>query len=261
MPDTAATAKVVFGKPLQLDKARDDADLIAAVRRGKIEAFGELYARHETAASFLARQLSSSHAVAEDLVQEAFEKILDLLRIGKGPDSAFRSYLLTTLRHCAYDHARKRKKVEPVGDFSDRLGHRDELIVHFRDTELASLEERLAAKAFALLPDRWRTVLLLREIEQLTPAEIAPMMNMTSENVSALLYRARRGLRDAFLQVHVERAAERTGCQDIVDNLGKWTREHLPSQESAKVEWHLDQCARCSALAREFADLNVGIPA
>ncbi|SEP53979.1 sigma-70 family RNA polymerase sigma factor [Amycolatopsis saalfeldensis] len=261
MPDTAATAKVVFGKPLQLDKARGDADLIAAVRRGKIEAFGELYARHETAASFLARRLSGSHAVAEDLVQEAFEKILDLLRDGKGPDSAFRSYLLTTLRHCAYDHARKHKKVEPIGDFSDRLGYRDELVVHFRDTELANLEERLAAKAFALLPDRWRTVLLLREIKQLTPAEIAPLMSLTSENVSALLYRARRGLRDAFLQVHAERAAGDTQCQDVVDNLGKWTRGHLNSQESDKVESHLDHCARCTALAREFADLNVGIPA
>ncbi len=261
MPDTAATAKSAVDGPLQLDKARDDADLIAAVRRGKIEAFGELYARHESDASSLARRLAGSHTVAEDLVQEAFEKVLDLLRVGKGPDSAFRSYLLTTLRHNAYDHARKRRKVEPVGDFTDKIGHRDELIVHFRFPELDSLEERLAAKAFALLPERWRTVLLLREIEQLTPAEIAPLMSLSSENVSALSYRARRGLRDAFLQVHAERVAEDTKCQDVVDNLGKWTRGHLSSQESAKVESHLDQCPRCSALAQEFADLNVGIPA
>ncbi|HWO67689.1 MAG TPA: sigma factor, partial [Umezawaea sp.] len=53
-----------------------DAELINAVRGGTIQAFGPLYARHVHAAHNLARQLARSPIEADDLVSDAFAKVL-----------------------------------------------------------------------------------------------------------------------------------------------------------------------------------------
>jgi RNA polymerase sigma factor (sigma-70 family) len=233
-----------------------DAKLIESVRGGAIKAYGELYERHVTAAYNLARQLARSSAEADDLVSDAFTKVLDTLRAGRGPDSAFRAYLLTTLRHTAYDKTRRDRKVELSDDVGAVSGVAPEAVsVPFRDTAVAGLERSLAAKAFARLPERWQTVLWHTEIEGQSPADVAPLLGLTANGVSALAYRAREGLRQAYLQVHLaETTADR--CRATVDRLGAWTRAGLSKRETTQVEAHLDECERCRALAAELADVN-----
>src|SRR4051794_34181313 len=67
-----------------------DAELIAAVRGGDVDAYGELFARHVDAARRLAGQLTG-HGDADDLVSDAFAKVLTVLQRGGGPDLAFRA--------------------------------------------------------------------------------------------------------------------------------------------------------------------------
>ncbi|TCP56101.1 RNA polymerase sigma factor (sigma-70 family) [Tamaricihabitans halophyticus] len=233
-----------------------DAELIASVRDGQIEAYGTLYERHVAAAYNLARQLARSPAEADDLVSEAFSKVLDTLRNGRGPDSAFRAYLLTSLRHTAYDKTRRDRKVEYSDDVSTVGGVSAEAVsIPFQDTAVAGLERSLAARAFATLPERWQTVLWHTEIEQQSPAEVAPILGLTANGVSALAYRAREGLRQAYLQVHLaETTAER--CRATADRLGAHVRDGLSKRERAQVEAHLDECDECRALAAELADVN-----
>ncbi|CCH34880.1 sigma-70 family RNA polymerase sigma factor [Actinosynnema sp. NPDC047251] len=231
-----------------------DAELIDSVRGGAIDAYGQLYERHVSAAYNLARQLARSSAEADDLVSDAFAKVLDTLRAGRGPDSAFRAYLLTALRHTAYDKTRRDKKVDLADDVTTVAGA-EATSVPFRDTAVAGLERSLAAKAFARLPERWQTVLWHTEIEGQSPAEVAPILGLTANGVSALAYRAREGLKQAYLQVHLaETQAER--CRATVDRLGAWTRGGLSKRETTQVEAHLDECADCRALAAELADVN-----
>ncbi|HEX6345103.1 sigma-70 family RNA polymerase sigma factor [Umezawaea sp.] len=233
-----------------------DAELIGSVRGGKIDAYGELYERHVSAAYNLARQLARSTAEADDLVSEAFAKVLDTLRGGRGPDSAFRAYLLTALRHTAYDKTRRDKKVELSDDVSAVSGVSTEAVsVPFSDTAVAGLERSMAAQAFARLPERWQTVLWHTEIEGQSPADVAPLLGLTANGVSALAYRAREGLRQAYLQVHLtESTSDR--CRATVDKLGAWTRGGLSKRETTQVEAHLDECDRCRALAAELVDVN-----
>ncbi|KAA2260908.1 sigma-70 family RNA polymerase sigma factor [Solihabitans fulvus] len=231
-----------------------DAELIESVRGGTIESYGQLYQRHVSAAHNLARQLSRSSAEADDLVSEAFAKVLDTLRAGRGPDSAFRAYLLTALRHTAYDKTRRDRKIE-LSDDVTTVADTDKVSVPFRDTAVAGLERSMAAKAFARLPERWQAVLWHTEIEGQSPAEVAPLLGLTPNGVSALAYRAREGLRQAYLQVHLaENTAER--CRATVDRLGAWIRNGLSKRETAQVETHLDGCDQCRALAAELADVN-----
>jgi RNA polymerase sigma factor (sigma-70 family) len=236
-----------------------DAELITSVRDGDVDAYGALYERHVNAAYNLARQLTRSGSEADDLVSEAFARVLDTLRGGRGPDSAFRAYLLTSLRHLAYDKTRRDRRLELAEDVEAVSGIDTEKISSpFKDTAIAGLERSLAARAFERLPERWQAVLWHTEIEGQTPAEVAPILGLTANGVSALAYRAREGLRQAYLQVYLAETAS-LRCRATVDKLGAWTRGGLSKRETAQVEAHLDECDRCRALAAELADVNSGM--
>jgi hypothetical protein len=69
----------------QADGASSDAALIAAVRRGDTNAYGVLYQRHLRAAKRAAACLAATASEREDLVAEAFTRVLRALRSGRGP--------------------------------------------------------------------------------------------------------------------------------------------------------------------------------
>jgi RNA polymerase sigma factor (sigma-70 family) len=233
-----------------------DAALITSVREGDLDVYGALYARHVASAYNLARQLCRSQAEADDLVSEAFAKVLDTLKAGGGPDSAFRAYLLTALRNTAYDKTRRDRKVELADDVSRVSGVSAEAVsVPFSDPAVAGLERSLAVRAFARLPERWQAVLWHTEILGQAPAEVAPILGLTPNGVSALAYRAREGLKQAYLQVYLADNPEQR-CRATTDRLGAWTRDGLSKREKAQVESHLDECDPCMALAAELADVN-----
>lgn len=232
-----------------------DAELIEAVRGGTVQAYGSLYARHVRAARNLALQLAKSSTDADDLVSDAFAKVLTSLRAGGGPDSAFRPYLLTAVRHTAYDGFRQQRRLELADDLEAVPGAERVTSLPFRDTAVADLDRTLIARAFASLPERWQNVLWHTAIENRTPDELAPTFGLTPNGVAALAYRAREGLRKAYLQAHVTGdPAER--CRAAVGKLGAWTRGGLSRRESIQLNAHLDDCATCRAVATELADVN-----
>jgi RNA polymerase sigma factor (sigma-70 family) len=197
-----------------------------------------------------------SQTRADDLVSEAFAKVLDTLIAGRGPDSAFRAYLLTTLRHIAYDKTRRDRKIELSEDVSQLSGlYPDAASVPFVDTAMIGLERTLAACAFARLPERWQAVLWHTEVEGQAPQQVAPILGLTPNGVSALAYRAREGLKQAYLQVYLNEGTD-LRCRFATDRLGAWTRGALSKREKAPVEMHLQECDSCLSLAAELAELN-----
>ncbi|RKT55423.1 sigma-70 family RNA polymerase sigma factor [Saccharothrix australiensis] len=232
-----------------------DVELVEAVRGGAVQAYGRLYERHVRAARNLARSLVRSEAEADDLVSEAFAKVLGTLRSGGGPESAFRPYLLTALRHAAYDRARRDRRLRLADDVAAVPEVERTTSVPFQDPALAMLERSLASRAFASLPERWQAVLWHTEIEGQSPAEVAPRLGLTTNGVSALAHRAREGLRKAYLQAHLARSPSGR-CRATVAKLGAWTRRGLARRETTQVEAHLDRCDDCRALADELADVN-----
>lgn len=232
-----------------------DAALMDSVRRGDVSSYGELYVRHASTVRGLARKLSRSHTEADDLVSEAFAKVLEILISGRGPRSAFRAYLLTTLRHSAYQKT-GRDRVIPVEDLLATKGIRTAAVsTPFTDTVLAALERSLVAHALTQLPERWQMVLWHTEIQGKPPADVAALMDLTPNAVSALACRAREGLRQAYLQMHLAHTVERD-CRTTVTKLGAWTRNALSAREMARVESHLRFCGPCRGCARELAAVN-----
>lgn len=230
--------------------APDDAELIAAVRSGDLEAYGQLYRRHAGAARTQAKRMVRSRPDAEDLVAEAFAKVLDALRAGGGPDTAFRAYLLTTVRNTLRDRLRRDRWLEWTDDPA-----RYDLGVPWEDPAVAALEVTLAARAFHRLPERWREVIWRTEVERAPRPQVASLLGLTPNGVAALAYRAREGLRQAYLQEHIAAGAG-PRHRGAVDRLGAWARGGLTDRQRAGVEAHLTSCPDCRALARELADLN-----
>ncbi|HEY1094865.1 MAG TPA: sigma factor, partial [Glycomyces sp.] len=99
MPETvpAGDSRHLDPDPGESPETRSDPELIAATRGGDTTAYAELYERHVHSARRLARILSRDPAGADDLVSEAFAKLLHTFREGGGPDLAFRPYMLQTL--------------------------------------------------------------------------------------------------------------------------------------------------------------------
>jgi RNA polymerase sigma factor (sigma-70 family) len=233
-----------------------DAQIIDRVRAGRTSLYGILFERHLAAAYNLTRQLTRCQADADELVSTAFAKVLDALIAGNGPDSAFRAYLLTTLRHIAYDSTRRSRKYESVGDVATVHGARPEnVIIPFVDTALAELERSLAADALARLPRRWQTVLWYTEIEGKRPAEVAQLLGLTSNGVSALAYRAREGLKQAYLQIHLSPEVA-TKCRPISERLGAGVRGGLRPRDLDAVTKHLDDCGDCRDRFSYLVELN-----
>lgn len=231
-----------------------DAELISAVRAGDVEAYGVLFGRHVDAARRLARQLVSAGDV-DDLVSEAFAKVLGVLQRGGGPDLAFRAYLLTSVRRLHVDKLRAGARLQTTDDMTPF-----DPGVPFEDTAVSGFDNATAAKAFAQLPERWQQVLWHTEVEGQKPADIAPLLGMSANSVSALAYRAREGLRQAFISMHAQDAADDL-CATTRANLGAYIRNGISKRDAAKVEAHLGDCRECTAIYLELTEVNHNIGA
>lgn len=226
-----------------------DAELISAVRAGDLDAYGDLFARHVEAARRLARQLVSA-GDADDLVSEAFAKMLAVLQRGGGPDLAFRAYLLTAIRRLHVDRIRATSRLHTTDDLTPF-----DPGVPFRDTAVEGFENATAARAFASLPERWQMVLWHTEVEGQKPAEVAALLGMSANSVSALAYRAREGLRQAFLSMHAHETEDDT-CTWTQQTLGAYIRKGTSRRDGAKVEGHVAECRRCMAVYLELTEVN-----
>jgi RNA polymerase sigma factor (sigma-70 family) len=226
-----------------------DAELIERARSGDTRAFGELWRRHYRSAARVARQFTSS-IDADDLVSEAYARIYQRVLAGGGPTGAFRPYLYTTIRNLAssWGAAARDIQVDMIEDFED------ERIP--ADPAAWALDRTLTARAFRSLPERWQTVLWYTEVEGMDPHEVAPLMGMTANGVAALSYRAREGLRKAWLQAHVSDATASGACQWAMSRLGEHARDGLSNRDRERLTAHLADCAKCTIVAEEVDEVG-----
>ena len=227
-----------------------DAELIKAVRAGDVSAFGVLYERHLVAATRAAGCLASTRAEREDLVAEAFTRVLRVLREGRGPNEEFRPYLLVAMRNIAISGASRGVPVSLYADVPDvsPAGGADGRVIDRWDASAA-------AEAFASLPERWRVVLWHTEVENEPPASVAQLLGMRPNSVAALAYRAREGLRQAYLRMHAPEPPRRE-CRSTVDKLAGYVRRNVPLPLSRKIGKHLHDCPDCRARADTLGKIN-----
>ncbi len=225
-------------------------ELLDRAREGDRSAFGTLYLRHRDAARKVAGMCASSAADAEDAVAEGFARVFAALPRMAGRQIAFRPYLLTCVRNAATDRLRRERRIDLREQMPEVTS-----TSQADDMALMGLERNLVGEALQALPARWRTVLWLTEVEGLSPAEVSRRIGIKPNAVAALAYRARKGLREAYLQAHLKAEASEE-CRATVSRLGNYVRGDLAEKERAAVQTHLDACAKCRCRRDELTDVN-----
>ncbi|WP_157431692.1 sigma-70 family RNA polymerase sigma factor [Actinomadura hibisca] len=222
-----------------------DADLMTAARTGDERASGELYRRHHAAVLAYARGLVRDQHLAEDLTSEAFARTFAALREGRGPREACRPYLYTVVRNTAVDWARAGRRTvvtDEVAQWADLPAE-----------ELPDVDERdTLVRAFRSLPERWQTVLWHTVIEDEPVQRVAELLGMGAGAVTQLSFRAREGLRLAFLAASVEGHPD---CAQFTAQLAASMRRP-GRRRSRALRRHLESCDRCRRASQEMADLN-----
>jgi RNA polymerase sigma factor (sigma-70 family) len=225
-------------------------DLLQAARAGRGEAFAELYLMHHQAALNFARTLTS-RTRANDLVSDAFAKIFALMKNGKGPETAFKAYLMSTIRTLNIDSLRRTGREFVVDDFTALP---EQPVVDDGTDERAEYDA--VRRAFTSLPERWQTVLWASTVENLPLQQIADELEMTCGAVGVLAFRAREGLRQAYLAQHNETLANGDECLAYADDLPKYVRGMLRARRQAKVENHVTTCRECASAVVGLTYIN-----
>lgn len=219
----------------------NDAELIQRYRNGDQFAAIELYRQHHPDAVKYGRLLTRNKDLGEDLASEAFTKVLEIIRRGGGPTEKFRPYLRTVLKNSVIEWSKENNLLTSVAEFEDQVDERhDESL--FED----EINPPEVVAAFQQLPSRWQHVLYLRVVEEAKISDIARRFDLSSRSMSALYFRAKAGLRKAYLQEVASRGAV-GACVGFRGSLVKGSLGQLGSARQAKLDQHLLGCVQCTA--------------
>ncbi|MBW1600451.1 sigma-70 family RNA polymerase sigma factor, partial [Streptomyces sp. JJ38] len=248
-----------------------DTELVVRMREGDAAAYDEIYRRHADAVRRYARTCCRDADTADDLTNEVFVRTLQAVRGGKGPQTAVRAYLMTSVRHAAAAWARTSRREHLVEDFAafavaaagGRRAAADETLDFGAEVHaMHEAEQTMVVTAFRALPERWQTVLWHTMVEESPPSEVAPLLGLTANATAVLAHRAREGLKQAYLQAHVSQALTTDAdCSRYADQLGAFARGGLRTRAERGLRKHLDTCGRCRTAAMEVSDLNTKLRA
>jgi RNA polymerase sigma-70 factor (ECF subfamily) len=188
----------------------EEASLVADLKAGSEEAFGLLIAQyHQPLYSLISRSLNDP-ADAADITQEVFIKVFRSIRKFNG-DASLRTWLYRIALHEASNQRRwwSRHKRQEIGidapaesNEADAAGETYSLAATLADRSrspfdhAAQAELRLRVEAaLRELPEAYRTVVVLREIEDLAYEEIAEILDTNLGTVKSRLTRGRAALR------------------------------------------------------------------
>lgn len=189
-----------------------DRELIEAVLEGSESAFGELVDRYRDRVFRLLGRYCRDAVECEDLAQDVFLKVFRKLHTFQH-ESSFFTWLYRITVNAATDHlsrasSRRLRLVEDTGVF-ERGDVAESPAAPLEAAELAAVTRRIVAQ----LPEKFRTILVLREFEDLSYTEIANVLQIQLGTVESRLFRARQRFKDALERQHPELLPGGTGDQ------------------------------------------------
>jgi RNA polymerase sigma-70 factor, ECF subfamily len=176
---------------------RDESRMIASILAGDAQLFHELIRPYERRVYAMALSFLRNEADAEDVAQEAFLKAFRSLASFRG-DAKFGTWLVSITLNEARSRIRRRDaiKMESLDEPEDDQGHSSPALLRdWKEIPSEALERKevrsLLQKAITSLPQIYREVFQLRDIEQLSVNEAAQALGITVSSVKVRLHRAR----------------------------------------------------------------------
>ena len=189
------------------DAEQEDRELLARAQGGDVDAFEALVARHRDEVYALALRMTRSEADAAEIAQDTFLSAYQHLPEFRG-DAAFGSWVHRIAANNSLMRLRRQRVKQAAEDelrspeFTERgsLTERpSSAFTRAAEDEVLDAELRKAIQqATDQLPDAYREVFLLRDVEGLSYEEIAEITGDSVPAIKSRLHRARLSLRDAI---------------------------------------------------------------
>ena len=184
----------------------DDDGLVALARSRDSQAFREIMTRHNRRLYRVARGVLGDDADAEDVVQDAYLNAFKSLDSFRG-DASLATWLTRIALNEALGRKRRRRPTVDIANL-DALTEEARVMIFpgvqatpNPESEASRAEtRRLLEQAVDHLPEPFRIVFVLREIEQMSVEETASPLELRPETVKTRLHRARRLLREALME-------------------------------------------------------------
>jgi len=175
-----------------------DARLVEEARRQDRDAFGELVLRYERRLIRVILRFVHDYELARDLAQETFLRVYE--RLDQFDSSRrFGPWLFRIGVNLTLDYLRRRKRRGRWALFSDRLSDRqpDPEVADPRKSLDLSQEVRAVLEQ---IPDKYRSVLVLRDLENFTTSEIAAILDRKEATIRWRLAEARNRFQKLWLR-------------------------------------------------------------
>lgn len=177
-----------------------DEEVVRRILRGETELFELIMRRYNQRLYRVSRAILRDDAEAEDVMQDAYVRAYEHLGQFAGR-AKFSTWLTRITIHEALARSQRRKRTEQFSANDSHAGIQSgEVNVA---TEALNPEEQVSASelrgaleaAILSVPEQYRLVLMMRDVEQLNTQETAAALDLTEENVKVRLHRARAMVR------------------------------------------------------------------
>jgi len=178
-----------------------DEEVVRRVRAGQIDLFEVLMRRYNQRVYRIARAVLRSDTEAEDVTQETWVRAY--AHLGQFAErAAFRTWLSRIALHESWARARRGRRQESLEPGPGIEGREMKKESAVPDPEKAAFDNEvrsLVEAAVEGLPEIYRTVFVLRHVEELSTAETAELLELSEETVKTRLHRARSALQRELL--------------------------------------------------------------
>lgn len=181
-----ATEKLNATEPLP------DEEVVRRVLNGETALFEIIMRRYNQRLYRIARGILRDDAEAEDVMQDAYVRAYTHLRQFAGR-SQFSTWLSRIAIHEALARSKRRQRLDQLETEEGGREDMSLLATSLNPEEQTSASELRGAleEAILAIPEQYRLVLMLRDVEQMSTAEAAEALDLTQENVKVRLHRAR----------------------------------------------------------------------
>jgi RNA polymerase sigma-70 factor, ECF subfamily len=183
---------------------QDDVQLVKAGQRGDQDAFALLVQRHQRFVFNLSLRMVQDYEDASEVTQEAFLAAWQGLPSFRG-EANFTTWLYRIAYHCCLRQLERRKRerflqtvlqAEQILDGMNREKQGEDILER-RDRQVAVREQ------MEHLPGKYRVVLILRHLQEMTYEEMAAVLSMPVGTIKTHLFRARNLLKERLLAQHL----------------------------------------------------------
>ena len=215
-----------------------DFDLVKRAQQGDSDAFASLFHAHKGRIYSICLRMTNNTAEAEDLTQDAFMQVFRKLSTFRG-DSALSTWLYRIAVNTVLMHFRK-KALRQIS--LDEPYNQDARLVRreygTKDDRLSGCVDRIAlTRAIRELPDGYRTIFLLHEVEGYEHQEIAELLDCSVGNSKSQLHKAKLRIRELLGHARIEDHQQETEPEPETARRSTGSKPDDDSREAGEMDW------------------------